>query len=710
METCMKVGDIIAAGNAEYRVVSVTQKELVLCDLSSPRKLGMVVISKPAEILDRLESGEYSLIEDEELPVADESILCERDRRFYELKVAVARSIRDEFGPDYKGLAQRGNPKVQEIIRAHGISVPYFWQIADAYLHSGLRESALYPKWTHIRKVGKTNKPGKKTPNSGCAFDAKAEAAVNVAVAFLRAGGAKTNFRAAYRYMNAQCYRETKAVDGTIGRFLVPQNQRLTYWQMTNAVKKIMSPAELERLKLGRDVQRNDKRMIRGEDTALYPGHIVEIDAQEVDVSVIDIKDPCKVDGRPVLYAMRDVRTHAVVAISVGFDNNSLIGLTGLFLNLQDDKAALCARYGIDCPDAERLWPSGFVPSCVRADHGSDFISYGFEDICKELGISHKSAPPRTGALKGLIEQWFHQAGAMYKPLLKDDGLITKDPLSKHHKKAVLTLRDFTRIMIECVLAYNGKALTCRMPKEIIEAGIDRTPASLWEYWGKKIRFPQPITDRAQYLYSLLSPYETTVYPTRRKGIAVNHVRYRDDTLVPAILEAERTGKRLALTVRYDPRDCSQVYRREGNRLVAMPIDTNFAWERSVAGLTFREVEALCRADKEAAAAGMALNDDRDAAVTGAIVETITEARARKKASGAPRENRVKNIRENRTEAKARHQREDSVAGRLNPSADRPAETTEGTTLPPPVTHPSDGKKGVSIDDPDVIDMINGNI
>lgn len=66
-----------------------------------------------------------------------------------------------------------------------------------------------------------------------------------------------------------------------------------------------------------------------------------------MDVSLLEITDGFKVVGRPILYAMRDVRTHAVVAISAAYDNNSIIGLTGLLMNLAEDKKELCKRYNV---------------------------------------------------------------------------------------------------------------------------------------------------------------------------------------------------------------------------------------------------------------------------------------------------------------------------------------------------------------------------
>lgn len=72
------------------------------------------------------------------------------------------------------------------------------------------------------------------------------------------------------------------------------------------------------------------------------PGDMVEIDAVEVDLSIVSELDRSKVVGRPIMYVMVDIFTRMILAISVSFDNNSMIALTNLFLNLSDDKIELC--------------------------------------------------------------------------------------------------------------------------------------------------------------------------------------------------------------------------------------------------------------------------------------------------------------------------------------------------------------------------------
>lgn len=69
---------------------------------------------------------------------------------------------------------------------------------------------------------------------------------------------------------------------------------------------------------------------------------MVEIDACEADVSLVSELDPDQAIGRPIVYFMIDVYSRIILAVSVAFDNNSILGITNLFLNLADDKQEYC--------------------------------------------------------------------------------------------------------------------------------------------------------------------------------------------------------------------------------------------------------------------------------------------------------------------------------------------------------------------------------
>ena len=131
------------------------------------------------------------------------------------------------------------------------------------------------------------------------------------------------------------------------------------------------------------------------------------------------------------MYFMIDVYSRIILAVSVAFDNNSILGITNLFLNLADDKQEYCKKYGIEFND-KRLWPSGVIPKRIRVDRGSEFKSYEFDRICNELGIEKQIVSGASGSLKGVVEQAFHQMHAKQNVHLENHGLIEKRYDSLH--------------------------------------------------------------------------------------------------------------------------------------------------------------------------------------------------------------------------------------------------------------------------------------
>ena len=141
---------------------------------------------------------------------------------------------------------------------------------------------------------------------------------------------------------------------------------------------------------------------------------------------------------------MRDVLTHAVVAVSVSLENNSFLGYTNLFLNLGEDKKEFCAKYDIDLND-ERLFPSNFLPLDFYSDRGSDYKSDPAEKLCNALGINRHIVTGGSGSMKGMIEQWFHQIHTMVNPYIHTQRVPGR---SRKGTTPSITSRLFLRFMI----------------------------------------------------------------------------------------------------------------------------------------------------------------------------------------------------------------------------------------------------------------------
>lgn len=144
--------------------------------------------------------------------------------------------------------------------------------------------------------------------------------------------------------MNALHFTKTELCNGVPTLVLLSEAERPTMRQFYYYANKQLTEQEKDVIKTSMQEQRNNKRLITSDSMfeVFGPGDMVEIDACEADVSLVSTFDPNKTIGRPIVYFMIDVFTRMILAVSVTFDNNSVLGITNLFLNLADDKLEYC--------------------------------------------------------------------------------------------------------------------------------------------------------------------------------------------------------------------------------------------------------------------------------------------------------------------------------------------------------------------------------
>lgn len=345
---------------------------------------------------------------------------------------------------------------------------------------------------------------------------------------------------------------------------------------------------------------------------AIRPGWIVEVDALEVDVSIVSKIYPDQAVGRPIVYFMLDVYSSMIVAASASFENNSMIGLTNLLLNLADDKTEYCRKHGFNT-DAEKYWKSNFFPHELRCDRGSDFRSNKFEEICKRLGITRTLQTPGMGSMKGIVEQSFHQFQSSFRPYLEEKGLITQRYDSNHHREAMLDIDSFEQMLIAFILEHNRKSISnYPLSTEMIKDKVVPTPINLWEYGCKKQGAPTPITsaNRTQFIFDLMPEANASL---SRKGLTYKQLSYinSDPWLLAKMYDLQK--KREKFQVRYDPRNVSYIYYiGKNNELCVASLNDGIPHMLDYKDLTWKEYLDLLQEKKELIAKGESDNIEID--------------------------------------------------------------------------------------------------
>lgn len=502
-EPIFAVGNILSNkyNHTRYRVISILGDTVVLCLMDTSKfELAFFDIEM---VTDSINDESIIIEKDEDAIIFDSNVLSKSARKKFETKFKLLQEVVNIYGPSYARLyGKHDKPELKELLNKYDIAKNSFWRLCTRYFQSGMKPYSLLDKKSFGVNKGKTyqytNKPGQKSKyvESNIYLDEQTLSRFEEALADYKSGRQKT-LRNSFQKMNMKYYTMTELIDGVSSYIFMPESERPTLGQFYYYAQKHLTKEEKDLIKTSAAEQRNNKRLLISDSLKdVYgPADMVEIDACEADVSLISELDPDQAIGRPIVYFMIDVYSRIILAVSVAFDNNSILGITNLFFNLADDKQEYCKKYGIEFND-KRLWPSGVIPKRIRVDRGSEFKSYEFDRICNELGIEKQIVSGASGSLKGVVEQAFHQMHAKQNVHLENHGLIEKRYDSLHHKEASLTIHDYTRMVINFVLAHNQQHLeTYPLTKEMIEKNIAPVPAILWEYGSKNMEC------RSRYLF-----------------------------------------------------------------------------------------------------------------------------------------------------------------------------------------------------------------
>ena len=631
MYEVLTVGDILKNTklNTRYRVVDIDGEEVTLCQMDiTALQLYMQTISNLIQMV----TGGELVKEKEDSIVFDYCTLTEMARRKYDKKKTVVCEVLNLYHHSLLSLMGKNpKPELKEILYRNSMSVNMFWRAFTRYLQSGFQDFSLvdlrYLGANKGKKYEYTEKPGHKPEyfkTSGIVIDESVKQIFDEALQEFRSGRHKS-LKSCYLSMSLLHFRKTEIINGVSSVSLLPESQRPTLRQFYYYADSQLTAQEKDAIKTSAQEQRNNKRLLTSD--AMYdvhgPGDMVEIDACEADVSLVSAFDKNKTIGRPVVYFMIDVYSRIILAVSVAFDNNSVLGVTNLFLNLSDDKQEYCKKYGMGF-DNPKIWPSNIIPRRIRLDRGSEFKSGEFDRICNELGIEKQIVPGASGSLKGIVEQSFHQMHVKQNMHLENYGLIKKRYDSNHHQEATLTIEEYNKMVINFVLTHNQE-YNEKYPstKEMIEKGIRPIPVLLWEYGIEKYGAPRPITSKKQYLYNLMTPVKAKI---NRRGITYKGLYYlpeNDEVLAREMFKAGT--KKQSFEVRMDMRDISFVYYLRDGKLLSAPLNEKMTGNGELKGMTMKQWEDYRKTKAQMDAEGRIYNQELAAfnySVNAAIVKS----------------------------------------------------------------------------------------
>lgn len=337
-----------------------------------------------------------------------------------------------------------------------------------------------------------------------------------------------------------------------------------------------------------------------------------QMDATQGDIYLVSRFDPSLVIGRPYIYLAVDTATELIAGLYVGLTAGES-AVASCLVHAAIDKVAYCASHGIQITPEQ--WPSRGVAGGIITDKGREFCGQRMDELCIRYGVERESVPPFRPDYKGVVEKTFDLIQQRYKSLLRGKGAIEPDAMERwstdYRSQAILTLDDYTKILIHIILFLNNRALkNYPLTPEMMADRVVPTPANLWRWYEDMGRSVLMDVDEEELTCVALPREEARV---TQKGVVFRGLSYSAPGL-RQLLEQLRGNK---VTVAYSPEDTSQVYLLHDHNYYPLPISqASSRYQR----LSEEELAAY-RAQEQERVRGMAAQE------TEARVELLGRAR-----------------------------------------------------------------------------------
>lgn len=332
--------------------------------------------------------------------------------------------------------------------------------------------------------------------------------------------------------------------------------------------------------------QRNNRPLLgdRIQEYAKAPG-MGMLDSTVCDIYLIN--EQGGIIGRPILTACIDAYSSLCCGYSLSWEGG-MYSLRQLMINVVTDKQDLCRKYGITIQQQE--WDSSLCPGVLVTDQGTEYKSANFEQIA-ELGVKVVNLPVYRPELKGSVEKFFSVIQDLFRPYLKGKGLIEPDFQERgahdYRKDACLTLEQFEKVLIRCIIYYNSQRIIENFPytDDMLKNKISPYANDIFTY-GKNLEGTNLVKVNKRQLMLTLLPRTTGKFT--RSGLIVNHVRYKNPNYAEKYLSGGNA------TVAYNPDNSSFVWLVDKGNFIEFELIENRYRSKK-----FSEIETMQTQKKE---------------------------------------------------------------------------------------------------------------
>lgn len=357
-----------------------------------------------------------------------------------------------------------------------------------------------------------------------------------------------------------------------------------------------------------------------------------------LDATVLDIyliNEAGGIVGRPILTACVDAYSGLCCGYSLSWEGG-VYSLRNLMLNVITDKVEHCRAFGIEISRED--WNCNRLSGKLVTDMGSEYKSSNFEQIT-DIGIQVVNLPSYRPELKSKVEKFFDCIQSYYRNQLKGKGVIEPDfqerGVHDYRKDACLTMADFEKIIIHCILFYNCNRVLENFPytEEMLAMEIKPYANEIWNYGCRQDGCNLISVSREQLILTLL-PRATGRFT--RFGLSVNGMHYHNKLFREQYLNGKEC------TVAYNPDNVCQIWLIEDGSYIPFELVESRFRDKDLTG-----VQAMKQRQRD-------LIRQETGNRTQAEIDLAGHISAVAGASGGQKKPSVKNIRANREKEQKR--------------------------------------------------------
>ncbi|OJE31681.1 hypothetical protein BAQ47_03265 [Bacillus tropicus] len=502
----------------------------------------------------------FSYLQEDEISDKDKTI---RDKSWKIIEHLVKReNEKDLFERERRGSL------VKEISIKCNVAPKYIYKYLRRYWQRGQHKNALLPDYHNCGAAGKERKSGERKrgrPNNypiygiGINITDEIKRYFRISINRYYHNLNENSLKFAYQSMLSDFFLKE---DGSLQEE-IPTIRQFRYWY-----EKEFSIEQKLKKRQGENQYNLQHRAVLGSSTFNIegPGARYQIDATTADVYVVSDYNRSWIIGRPVLYIVMDVFSRMVVGVHVALEGPSWQAAMMALANVVTNKVDFCERYDIKISQEE--WDCHHLPNAILADRG-EIESKSVETLINTLKIRIENTPPFRADWKGIVEQHFRLINERVKPLLP--GVVRPDfgkrGARDYRLDAKLTLKEFTKIIITCILSHNNNKVLIDYPldQEMIEREVRPVPTELWK-WGRANRAGKLRTYNEDIVrLSLLPVYSAVI---TRRGIEFKKMLYSCERAMKEFwFESAHAKGRKRIKVSVDPRNVNNIYIRSNNGL-----------------------------------------------------------------------------------------------------------------------------------------------